>query len=267
MRHTTGHARPLPSLFPDLEARRAFDDLLSRGALVALSTSGGKDSQAATIVLSRIVPPNQMLLLHAPLRDAEWPGTLRHIEHYRPPGVPLVLAHTASGKTLLERVEERGQWPDPARRWCTADFKRTPIEREIRRHLKRNPQHRGLVVSAMGHRAEESRRRERQSAWRYSPRNSKAGRVWVDWLPIHSLLNPEVFRVIAGAGQTPHWAYAAGATRVSCSFCIMGSRNDLCTGAKLRPDLYARYARLERRIGHTLSPSRRTLPEITGIPA
>lgn len=266
MRLATHRARLLPSLFPDPEARRTFGDLLSRGALVALSTSGGKDSQAATIALSRLVPTDQMLLVHAPLRDAEWPGTLAHIERYRPPGVPLILAHTASGKTLLDRVEERGQWPDPARRWCTADFKRTPIEREIRRYLKATPRHRGLVVNAMGHRAEESPRRRRAPAWRYNPRNSKAGRTWFDWYPVHALLEPEVFRLIRNAGEEPHWAYRAGATRVSCSFCIMGSKNDLCVAARLRPDLYRRYARLEHRIGHTLSPSRRTLPEITGIP-
>ena len=267
MSDATDHARPLPGVFAARDDRHTFRALLSRGALVALSTSGGKDSQAATILLSRIVPADQMVLFHAPLRDAEWPGTQAHIERYRPPGVPLILTHTASGKTLLERVEERGQWPDPARRWCTADFKRTPIEREIRRYLKANPRHRGLVVSAMGHRAEESAPRRRTAPWRYNPRNSKAGRTWYDWFPIHALLEHEVFQVIRDAGEEPHWAYAAGATRVSCSFCVMGSKNDLCVAARLRPYLYRRYARLERRIGHTLSPSRRPLPQITGIPA
>ena len=38
-----------------------------------------------------------------------------HIECTGPPGVPLILAHTASGNTLLERVEERGLWPGFAR--------------------------------------------------------------------------------------------------------------------------------------------------------
>ncbi len=36
--------------------------------------------------------------------------------------------------------------------------------------------------------------------------------------------------------------------------------------AELRPDLYKKYSRLEKRIGHTLSPSGVPLPELTGIP-
>ena len=32
-------------------------EMIRRGALVALNVSGGKDSQALTIILSRIVPP------------------------------------------------------------------------------------------------------------------------------------------------------------------------------------------------------------------
>ena len=37
--------------------------------------------------------------------------------------------------------------------------------------------------------------------------------------------------------------------------------------AELRPDLYKKYSRLEKRIGHTLSPSGTPLPALTGIPA
>ena len=194
-------------------------------------------------------------------------GTLAHIEATMPPGVPLRLAYTASGKTLLERVAERGMWPDPMRRWCTGDMKRTPIERELRRHMKANLRFGGRIISAMGLRADESSRRKQRSPWVHNPRTSKAGRRWIDWLPIHAFSTDEVFRVIAEAGQQPHWAYRAGATRVSCSFCIMGSRHDLCLAARLRPEMYGRYVHLERRIGHTFSPSRRPLTAITGIPA
>ena len=47
----------------------------------------------------------------------------------------------------------------------------------------------------------------------------------------------------------------------------LASRADLRTGARLQPQLYARYCALERRIGHTLSPSGVPLPDLTGIPA
>ncbi len=119
----------------------------------------------------------------------------------------------------------------------------------------------------MGMRAQESPARAKRDPWLRNDRNSRAGRQWFDWLPIHGLSTAEVFGVIAEAGQSPHWAYAAGMSRLSCSFCILASRADLARAAELRPALYRRYASLERRIGHTLSPARLPLPALTGIPA
>ena len=54
-------------------------EMIRRGALVAVSTSGGKDSQAMTILLSRIVPRDRFVAVHAPLGEVEWPGTIEHI--------------------------------------------------------------------------------------------------------------------------------------------------------------------------------------------
>lgn len=59
------------------EHRRSFDiavpaqcrDLIERGALVAVNHSGGKDSQSMTILLSRIVPLEQLVIVDAPLGD------------------------------------------------------------------------------------------------------------------------------------------------------------------------------------------------------
>ena len=117
----------------------------------------------------------------------------------------------------------------------------------------------------MGMRAQESPARARKAPWRRNDRMSVAGREVFDWLPIFELSTEEVFRVIRDAGQAPHWAYAAGMSRLSCSFCILASRADLRRAAELRPALYRRYAALEARIGHTLSPSRVPLPRLTGI--
>ena len=114
-------------------------ELIERGALVAVSHSGGKDSQAMTILLSRVVPREQLLVVHAPLGEVEWPGTIAHIEATIPMGVPFILAPVTSGKTLLDRIEERGMFPSSSARWCTSDAKRSPIERELRRYLRSHP--------------------------------------------------------------------------------------------------------------------------------
>ena len=98
--------------------------MIRQGALVLISTSGGKDSQTMTILLARIVPRDQLVAVHAPLGEVEWPGTIDHILATLPEGVPLILAPVASGKTLLNRVEERRM------------YRRLP---EVRRPLRRQP--------------------------------------------------------------------------------------------------------------------------------
>ena len=250
----------------DIRVPSECREIIRAGALVAVSHSGGKDSQAMTILLSRIVPRDRLVAVHAPLGEVEWPGTIEHIEATLPVGVPLIFAPVASGKTLLHSIEERGRFPSPSVRWCTSSQKRGPIERELRRFLKAIPRFGGRLVNAMGMRAQESPARARKAPWRRNDRMSVAGREVFDWLPVFHLSTEEVFRVIRDAGQSPHWAYAAGMSRLSCSFCILASRADLRRAAELRPDLYRTYTELERRIGHTLSPTRRPLPEVTGVP-
>ena len=251
----------------DIPMPTQCEEMIRAGALVAINSSAGKDSQAMTILLSRIVPREQLVVVHAPLGEVEWPDTLRQIEATLPDGVPLILAPTSSGKSLLERVEERGMWPSPKIRFCTAEHKRGPIERELRHYLRAHPRYGGRLVNAMGMRAEESAARARKLPWKRSDRNSRAGRSWFDWLPIFDLTEAQVFDVIQDAGQSPHPAYGMGMSRLSCVFCIMASRADLRTAAKLQPSLYAHYVRLEERIGHTLSPTGVPLPALTGVPA
>ena len=250
---------------PDIRVPPECRKMIRAGALVAVNTSGGKDSQSMTILLSRIVPREQIVAVHAPLVDVEWPGTVEFIRATLPPGIPLILAPVTSGKTLLDSIEERGRFPSPKVRWCTSSTKRGPIERELRRLLKANPRFCGRLVNAMGMRAEESPARARKMPWRRNDRMSAAGREVFDWLPVFEFSTDDVFRIIRDAGQSPHPAYGTGMSRLSCVFCIMASRADLHTAAKLQPALYARYVALEKRIGHTLSPSGRSLPELTGI--
>ena len=248
----------------DISVPPACRETIHAGALVAINTSGGKDSQAMTILLSRIVPRAQLVAIHAPLGEVEWPGTVRHVETTLPPGVPLIFAPVASGKSLLDRVEERGMFPGVRQRWCTAEHKRGPIERELRRYLKARPRFGGRLLNCLGIRRDESAARARRVPWRRNERMSVAGREVFDWLPIFDLSTADVFRVIQDAGQSPHWIYRH-LSRCSCSFCIFSSPRDLRTAAELRPGLYRRYAETERRIGHTLSPTGRPLPELTGI--
>lgn len=249
------------------EIARLRDD----GALFALSDSGGKDSQAMRIAVRGVIPVAQLVVVHASLGDVEWPGALEHAQTgAERDGLPFVVARAP--KTFFEMVEHRFKvrpgpnsscWPSASNRQCTSDLKRGPIERELRRVLRE----RGLsrIVSCMGIRAEESPRRAKAVTLKRSERNSVAGRDWWEWLPIHHLTRAKVFALIAAAGEEPHSAYAAGNERLSCMFCILGSRNDLRNAALANPELYRRYVEIERRTGYTMHQSRLSLPVLTGV--
>lgn len=243
-----------------------IQDLVSRGALFVANHSGGKDSQAMLIRLLEVIPPSQLLVIHASLGEIEWHGALELAEKQAADaGLPFIVARAA--KTFFDMVERRfaerpdvPSFPSASYRQCTSDLKRGPIEREIRAYAKA----RGLsiIVNCTGVRAAESPARAKLNPFTRNDRNSKAGREWYDWNPIFTLSTADVFQVIADAGQSPHPAYADGNERLSCVFCIMGSRNDLAHGAKARPDLFARYVELETRTGYTMHMSRKPLSEL-----
>lgn len=240
-------------------------DEIEAGALVVANHSGGKDSQATLIALSAVVPREQLLVIHAHLPEVEWAGTWDMVKDGADRRL-LPAISVEANKTLLEMVERRGMWPSASTRQCTSDLKRGPISKAIRHFLKDNPSFNGRVISAMGLRAEESSARRKQPAWVYEARESKAGRTWHRWLPIHDWDVDRVFQAISAAGEEPHPVYRAGMTRLSCCFCILASRADLTRAAELNPVLYRRYVELEKRLGHTVSMSGRSLEEITGIP-
>lgn len=238
------------------------EQMIHQGALFVLNDSGGKDSQAMKLLVRARVPVSQIMIIHAVLPEVDWDGIPQHIERYSA-GLPIVYARAT--KTFFDMVEHRRRFPSAANRQCTSDLKRGPIEREIRRYLKLHPEFCGRVVNCMGMRAAESASRAKLTTFRRNEGNCKAGREWYDWLPVHHMTTVEVYAAIETAGQEPHWAYAAGMSRLSCCFCIMASRGDLTTAARLNPGLYRRYVETEKRIGHTLSMSRKPLTEITGV--
>ncbi len=260
----------------------AIANLIARGALFVVNHSGGKDSQVMYLGLRDLVPREQLVIVHADLGAVEWAGAIGHIVGTTA-GEPMHVCRAR--RNLLQMIEERGMFPSPEQRQCTSDLKRGPIERTIR-GITRERQALGvkawgLVVNCMGMRAEESSGRAKLKTFKLSARNSKAGREWYDWLPVHDLTEGEVFARIAAAGQKPHPVYALGMRRFSCVFCIMASEADLRTAARLAkerpellndPHLYRTYVDLERSTGQVmLMPSktrgRRTLEEITGVAA
>lgn len=249
--------------------------MLAREPFFVLNDSGGKDSQAMRILVCGalrdrgVAIERHCIVAHASLGKVEWPGALEHAragaERF---GLGFITA--VAKRSLLQMVEERHakrpevpSWPSSSCRQCTSDLKRGPIRREIRRFTKFACRH--LVVNCIGERASESKERAKKSVLTLNKSLCTKSREWWDWYPIHALTTAEVFQTIADAGESPHWAYAKGNERLSCTFCIMGSRNDLRNGALLRPDLYREYVEMERKTGYTMHQSGISLPQLTGV--
>lgn len=252
---------------------KEIKELVKRGALFVINHSGGKDSQMMTILILWLVPAKQVIAIHAALGEVEWPGTEEHARKYTK-SIPFITVEaiwkTGAIKRFLDMVVRKLIFPSPGQRDCTSDLKRGPINKAILKHVDDNNLS-GLIVNCIGVRAEESDNREcgldvavfekdgKAVTLARSEKNSKAGREWYDWYPIFEMTTEEVFQGIKDAGQKPHWAYAAGMTRLSCSFCIMSKKSDLITAAKLRGDLYAKYVALERFMNRSMSmPSKLT---------
>jgi 3'-phosphoadenosine 5'-phosphosulfate sulfotransferase (PAPS reductase)/FAD synthetase len=257
-------------------------DLIARGALFVVNHSGGKDSQAMYLVLRELVPAAQLVHVHADLGRVEWAGAVEHIKATTA-GEPLHVCR--SRRDLLKVVEERGMFPSPANRWCTSDLKRGPIEKVVR-HLTYARKAEGhpswhLVVNCEGLRADESTKRKKMLPFEFDKGNSKAGREWYQWLPVHAWSEDQVFAKIAAAGQQPHIVYRMGMKRFSCVFCIYADDASLTRAAQLvrdhpdlvnNPNVYRDYVELERSTGQVMMmPSknhgRRSLEDITGVKA
>lgn len=243
-----------------------IESLVGDGALFVSNHSGGKDSQAMLIKLLEVIPPEQLIVVHASLGKMEWPGALELAQQQaKNAGLPFIVARAR--KTLLEMVERRFQnrpevpsWPSASTRQCTSDLKRNPIQREVRAYAKAN----GFktIVNCLGLRAQESLGRAKRQTFRKNVADSNSVLTWFEWLPIHDLKADEVFSTISAAGQEPHYAYALGNDRLSCVFCIMASRNDLRNGAKQHPELLEEYAYLEKCTGYTMHMNRIPIREL-----
>lgn len=220
------------------------------------------------IKLLERIPRDQLLVVHASLGEVEWEGAQELAqEQAARAGLPFLVAK--AGKTFFDMVEHRFKvrpgpnspcFPSAANRQCTSDLKRDPIQREVRRWAKEKGF--STVVTCLGIRAAESPGRARRATLSLNRRGTIASRTWYEWLPIHDLATADVFATIKEAGQEPHWAYAAGNTRLSCVFCILASPRDLANGAAHRPELLKKYVEIEQRTGYTMHQSRKPLLQL-----
>jgi len=240
--------------------------------IVLINSSAGKDSQAMLdVIYHRAVEENydlnKITVVHADLGRVEWQGTRELAEeqanHY---GLRFI---AVDGRTkrgdLLQHIESKGMFPDSARRWCTSDFKTTPISTVITKLVKpfldagiygrkvwKETGRKCKVLNCLGIRAEESKDRAKKTPYRYNTaRSGKTIRSVYDWYPIFDMKETEVWDRIRKSGVPYHKAYDLGMPRLSCVFCVFASKHQLEIAGKHNPELLSEYVRVEDKIGHS----------------
>lgn len=255
-------------LFGDNEP--VADDTLRSFDWIVVNSSAGKDSQAALdVVVERTkragVRRSKIVVFHADLGRVEWPGTpelaAEHAAHY---GLRFEKIGRPQGD-LLTHIEERGMWPDAARRYCTSDHKRaqgrkllTQLAAETRSSRARcwagtcpAPTTPVRILNVMGFRRQESPARAKKQAFKLDEAASnKTRRTVYEWCPILEWDADQVWERIRHAGTRHHPAYDLGMPRLSCCLCVLASRSALVIGARANPGLVNEYVRIERKIGH-----------------
>jgi 3'-phosphoadenosine 5'-phosphosulfate sulfotransferase (PAPS reductase)/FAD synthetase len=240
---------------------------------IAISISGGKDSQTIIGVIMQMVKEQgyggPVVAIHADT-GAEWPQSLGHCEllcrHY---GIPFEVA--VPFRALPDHIERRCKmmaeqtpvgkpgWPSPAQRYCTSDCKRGPIQKAVRLLSKQSLGPRILAVT--GERREESRHRAVLPEIDIDKALSCAGREVIQYRPILDFTLEQVWTHIKGTGLPRHVAYDLGNDRLSCAICMLATNADIRRGAKACPCLAQRYLGIEEKYGFTFK-HKKSLKEI-----
>lgn len=242
-------------------------NLIEKGALFFVGHSGGKDSQAMFAAMSKIVPADQLHVVHADLGEVEHLDVKDFIRS-NIDGKDLQIAQAihadGSKKDFFTTVRARRAsldaqgrfdapaFPSSAARFCTSDLKTGPIWKVIRKIAGDAK----IVVNCVGIRAEESPARakkiESRGTMNVNTKNTNSKRQAFDYWPIADWTIDQVWNEIDEKGQERHPAYDAGNDRLSCAFCIFGSRNDLRLAAKTRPELLQKLTDLEADVRTTM---------------
>lgn len=220
--------------------------------VIAVSMSGGKDSQAAFEVTCRAAAElgllHRVVAVHASLGADEWPDTETYAAAQAARwDVPLAVVSrigqikkTSRGE-LYAKGETFGDMDDYVRRrrrsgiarawyrrdarFCTSEFKRGPLNAAAATLVKST--RRKMILSVRGMRAEESTARKAMAPFCQDKRFSSSARHMDVWLPVHHWTEREVWALVRDSGSPHHWAYDLGMPRLSCSFCMLAGKAPL----------------------------------------
>lgn len=243
---------------------------LETGADLAISVSGGKDSDAMATLLVALHRDQhytgKLILIHAHLGRNEWSQTLPHLHNLSARlDVPLQVVERSQGDLIAEwekRHETRPEvppWSSAVNRFCTSDQKTSQCDKFLRAWCPD-----GTVICAIGIRAQESSGRDKKPICQERKNIHTRDRQALTWNAIIDFTLDDVWDVLGTSqseieagrrGEIPasqfnvHPAYLLGNERLSCTLCILASVNDLKNGAEHNPDHYRQLVDLEIKSG------------------
>lgn len=243
-----------------------IDQLLTAGAPVAIGISGGKDSTAVAFAtmehLDTIGHTGPRVLIHSDLGMVEWKDSQPTCDRLAQRlGMELMVVNRKAGG-MMERWETRWAnnvdryinlecvkiilpWSTASMRFCTSELKRDVICAAL---VKRFPK--STILSVSGIRRDESPNRAKAHILRDQPKltSKKWQTTGYEWNSLLEWKLADVFQYLDAKKFLLHEAYRTyGSSRVSCAFCILGSKSDLAASSTCpdNQDIYRRMVDLE----------------------
>lgn len=231
---------------------------LRAGAVVGIGVSGGKDSSAMAHALTEYLDTvghgGPRVLVHSDLGLIEWRDSLPMCEQLAQRlGLKLIVVH----KDMIARWKQRQRnnihryeqlqcvklvmpWSSAQWRFCTGENKVVPICSELACRFPGQ-----VILSASGIRRDESDQRKKALVSKEQPKltKKKLHTSGFDWHPIIEWSLEDVFAYHQAKAIPWHPAYTLGCTRVSCTYCVLGSQRNL-TVATLCEENHEAYRQL-----------------------
>ena len=197
--------------------------------------SGGKDSQVVLDLVSRVIPPEDVVVIYSDT-GYELPSSLelyeevKKIYNTRFPGLRFYTAK--NHQSVLHYWDEIGT-PSRIHRWCCSIMKSAPLSRLLKEIVGKGKQPNAILFE--GVRAEESASRSSRSR---IGKNVKHNNI-VNASPILEWSSVEVYLYLLLNKLPMNESYRKGLSRVGCVICPYSSgwSEDLC--GQLYPDTLA----------------------------